>query len=371
MAGEGGFGGEARQTKGAFSDSKRLLHIKHPGANENAMNTELWILLNKQRPSLDCASQKKLDQLAGAAHQGWRTGKGLVITLCVALWLMWPAVTEATQDDVLLPLLTPEAVLAAWGEDKRGVSAVDQARGDTTVGIYVASPDDQRWYGRVGSDFSLLRGALWGVRMGLSAETVMDTGNGIDFRLIRLYYEVPIQVDVRLGPGVLSGGFRHRCSHGVDGAVADRILIRSGVDLSYLTRFDLGPVWLSALGEAHLTMIGQNTDRDFQPRGMFTVAAQLEWPFVEGLLALIGGAGLGVAWIGQGGEIDPEGVYGIGDEPAFSMVEWLPAATLGVRFWGQGASVDLLIHYQRILDSGLTEQARPSSLTSVRLGFGW
>ncbi len=78
-----------------------------------------------------------------------------------------------------------------------------------------------------------------------------------------------------------------------------------------------------------------------------------------------------MAWIGQGGEIDPEGVYGIGDELAFSMVEWLPAATLGVRFLGQGASVDLLIHHQRILDSGLTEQARPSSLTSVQLGFGW
>lgn len=299
------------------------------------------------------------------------TGRGLIIALYAALWVIRATVAEATQDDVRLPLLSPEAALDTWSEEQNGVRALDQARGDTTVGIYLDSPDDQRWHGRVGADFSLLRGVLWSVRMGLSAETVMDTGNGIDFRLIRLYYEVPIQVDVRLGPGVLSGGFRHRCSHGVDGAVADRILIRSGVDLGYLARFALGPVSLSTLGEAHITMIGQNTDRDFQPRGLFTVAAQLEWPFVEGVLALIGGAGLGVAWIGQGGEIDAEGVYGVSDAPARSMAEWLPAATFGVRFWGRGASVDLLIHYQRILDSGLTEQARPSSLTSVRLGFGW
>jgi len=83
----------------------------------------------------------------------------------------------------------------------------------------------------------------------------------------------------------------------------------------------------------------------------------------------VGGAGLGVAWSGAGGAIDSEGVYGISDGPQRSRAAWLPVAMLGGRFIGRGATFDLLLHHQRILDSGLSERARPSSLTSLRLAF--
>ena len=188
----------------------------------------------------------------------------------------------------------------------------------------------------------------------LAAETVADDENEIDFRLVRLFYEFRIAVDYRLGPGVFWVALNHRCGHGTDGALPGRILIRSSIESGYRValRWDLFEAAFMAYG--HGIILGQNTDLQSQIRGLFAGAAQ----FTVNLpvdFSVVGAAGLGVALVGAG----PEDIYLISDQAPGLGGELLPTAALGVAYQGIGASLGVMLHYQRIADTGLTDSTQP------------
>ena len=49
----------------------------------------------------------------------------------------------------------------------------------------------------------------------------------------------------------------------------------------------------------------------------------------------------------------------------------LPAAVVGVAYDGSGTSLGLMLHYQRIVDTGVTETSQPASLLALRIRFVW
>jgi len=118
--------------------------------------------------------------------------------------------------------------------------------------------------------------------------------------------------------------------------------------------------------EAQGTLLGQNTDLDSQVRGLFSVAGQVSYALPADF-RIVAGAGLGVALVGQ----SASDIYLVSDEARGLRGEPLPAAVVGVAYDGSGASMGVMLHYQRIVDTGLTETSQPASLLSVRIRFVW
>lgn len=183
-----------------------------------------------------------------------------------------------------------------------GAHPLTAASGRVEIAPYLVGGDYHRFHGRTAADIALLGiGDDVSVWVGLSMQNVIDNGNDITFRLVRLYYEVPRAVDWRVGPGVLRAGFRHPCSHGTDVAVSDRILIRSNVVTSYAFNVTLEPVILGGEVLTGVTMIGQNDDPAFEPHMLLSVVARVMW-HVADRWRLLAGVGLGVAVIGSEGD---------------------------------------------------------------------
>lgn len=270
------------------------------------------------------------------------------------------------QDDVLVPMDGSPRLFE--GSPEEGVSALTAAVGRVDVATYPLWDGYHAWHGMVAGDLALVAfgpDVIW--RTGLWAQTVADQRNNISFRLVRLFYEFHTGADVRLGDGVLRLQLIHRCSHGVDGAEPGRILIRNGLNLGYRWQRRWGSLTMESDTHAHLTMLGQNRDLSFHPRGLLSTAAQVTWD-LGGPISLVAGAGVGAAMIADGEEFE----YSI-SEPAKNLsLQWLPAATAGVRFRGPAVSLALMLHAQRILDSGLTEDtAQPTSIYAIRFLYDW
>jgi hypothetical protein len=236
---------------------------------------------------------------------------------------------------------------------------------EISVAIYPVGGQHHRWHGQLWGDISLLAlgpRALW--RLGLSMQTVADYGNSIDFRLTRVYYDAATGVDLRLGPGVLSLGYRHRCSHGADSAIPGRILIRSGFDLSYRAHVELGRVDLRGEGVLQATVIGQNQDASFQPRALLYGGLGLTVALV-GQLDFVASVAIGVGLVGQGSG----STFSLSSPSGELSALPLPAAAVGLH-WGRGGLAGrLILHYQRLLDSGITDQAQQLDLVSLRFEF--
>jgi hypothetical protein len=279
--------------------------------------------------------------------------------------LLSPGLAAATQDDIRLSLDREDRLLL--GNPETGVQLMSAAMGGASVAIYPIGGDYHRWHGQLWGDVGILAlgpAVVW--HFGLSMQTVADFGNSIYFRLVRLYYDANTGLKIRAGPGVLSVGYRHRCSHGADRSVAGRILIRSGFDLDYSLSRDLGPLELRAKGAVQVTVVGQNPDSSFQPRAIVYATGGIRWPIV-GRLALVGSAGIGLALIGEGSET----VFGLGTAPGEIRAEALPAAALGIEYGRPGPAARLLLHYQRLLDTGNTDSAQQAHLLAVRIEFLW
>ena len=254
------------------------------------------------------------------------------------------------------------------GSPSEGIRPLTGAVGRVDVATYPLWEGHHAWHGLVASDLALVAfgpDVIW--RTGLWAQTVADQRNEISFRLVRLFYEFHTGADIRLGSGVLRAHLIHRCSHGTDGAEQGRILIRNGLNLGYRWQQRWGALTLDADAHAHVTLLGQNADLAFHPRAVTSAAAQVTWA-VGGAWDLVGGAGLGAALVAGG--VDSE--YTVTESPGALGVEWLPAATAGVRIRGEALSLALMLHAQRILDSGIgLDTARPSSLYAVRFIYDW
>ena len=285
--------------------------------------------------------------------------------LGIAALLLTSPHAQATQDEIALPLDTRADLFHSSDED--AVHAFSGATGGINLGIYPMGEAHHVWHGRVHGDIALLTwrdSLVW--RASLEAETIADDGNEISFRLVRLFYQFRTAVDLKLGPGVLSMALNHRCGHGTDGALPGRILIRTGVDASYGAAHRWGDLELSWLAHAHATVLGQNADLSSQVRGILSGSAQLSYDLPHAF-QLIASAGLGVAL--QGGS--DSDLYLISDPAQELHAEPLPAAAIGARYDGLGANFGLFLHYQRVVDTGLTEVTQPASLFSLRLHFGW
>ncbi len=284
----------------------------------------------------------------------------------LVLALLWTAPATANQDDVPLTFDRPDALF----DGEAGVRGMVGATGVIDITRYLVGGSNHRWHGRVGGEIALLSlGPDVHFRMGLSAQTVADDENSINFRLVRLYYEVPIAFDWRVGPGVATVALRHRCAHGADGAVEDRILINTTVDLGYRAGWRFGALELTATANLATTMVGQNKDTAFQPRILTTLTAGLIWHATT-RLEVLAGAGLGAMIFGAG-PADDEGVYLVSDSWGDLNVDWLPVAAAGVGYKGDGATMRLQLHLSKIADTGIGTTRRSEVLLAPRLSFAF
>ena len=271
----------------------------------------------------------------------------------------------ATQDELDLPWDTRDALFSEDAADV--VRALNGAIGMIDLGAYPTGTGHHNWHGNVLGDVALLTWRdllVW--HASLEVQTVADDGNDINFRLVRLFYRFRVAVDLRLGPGVLWAGLSHRCSHGTDGALPGRILIRSGFDAGYRVALRWGDLELGLKATAQGTILGQNTDLTTQVRGILAGAAQLTYALPADF-RVFAGAGIGVGLVGA----SPSDIYLLSDAAEGLRGEPLPVAVVGAAYDGLGASLTVMLHYQRTLDTGLTEVSQPASLLAIRIRFGW
>jgi hypothetical protein len=266
------------------------------------------------------------------------------------------------QDDVSLPV-EEDGVFFSSGP---GVTWLGRARGNLGLAVYPTS-EVYRWHGRVSGDVALLQmDDDFALVSGLSAETLADHRNEISFRLVRVFYEFDLTAKWRLGPGILSVGYTHRCSHGADSAVQGRILIRSGLDLGYGARWDFGEAGLEVKGGLHATVIGQNSDRKHQSRFLAKLVLQGSYSLGH-QWSLRGGVGGGALVVGSA---DSGDTWNIASPMGDTAIEWAPVAFLGVEA-KTAVRWQLHLHYQRVFDSGLAAASNPLDLFSTRMEFRW
>ncbi|MFT4627360.1 MAG: hypothetical protein ACI8PZ_006044 [Myxococcota bacterium] len=275
----------------------------------------------------------------------------------IAFLLTWVAL--ATQDDVRLPLDPP----ARWLPVEEGVTPLPTLLPQASLAVYPVGGPVHVWHGRVEVEVGQVgfgpRAAWTG---GLSMETVADDRNSIDFRLVRLFYDAHQEARFALGPGVAHVGYRHRCSHGADDAVEDRILIRSGPAMGWVGEWTSGR-WIGrAGGDLEWTLLGQNPDREFQPRGLVDTVGAIEVDLGR-QVGWVTSAGLGWMLVGSGAP------WWWGPTAPVGPAHWvaLPAAATGPTITGRGGTLRALVHLQRLADSGVGAKAQPTTLLSVRV----
>jgi hypothetical protein len=277
----------------------------------------------------------------------------------VALLLAAPRAARASQDDILVPVPVAEALLTpATGWLTASVGQADLA-------FYpIEGSGYHRWHGRLRADIAVAQPSVDSVvRLGLAVQTVADDRNDISFRLTRLYYDAFAAYEHRLGPGIGYIGYRHRCSHGADAAVEGRVLIRSGPELGYELSQAFEPFTLHAQASVHTSLIAQNPDLGALPRLLLGAAADLQWR--TGWVSWVFGAGFGTALVSSASDY----VASLGDPWRDVRVEPLPALAAGAILHGVKLDFRLLVHYQRILDSGIGPTASPTQLFSLQAGF--
>jgi hypothetical protein len=279
--------------------------------------------------------------------------------------LLAPTGAQATQDEFLLP-----HPLAShfFHPKKGGIRPLSRALGSLRIGVLPLS-ETYRWQGRVEGAVALFTASDHSALVAsLSAETLADHRNEISFRLVRVFYDFMLQGRWKLGPGTLHAGYRHRCSHGADSAVPGRILIRSGLEVGYQGDWNWKQLTLSLKTTLHVTMIGQNTDTQWQPRMLWTLGGQIRWAFSQ-RWSLVAAVGAGTFWVGSAANTNDTWTVGspIGEGRAVPF----PVTALGVGFRGEQVRLRLLIHYQQVLDTGMGNRASPTDLLATQLNFSW
>jgi hypothetical protein len=221
-----------------------------------------------------------------------------------------------------------------------------------------------RWHGRVRGDVAIAQptdDSL--VRLGLSAQTIADDRNEIAFRLTRVFYDAFTGYEHRFGGAVAYAGYRHRCTHGADTALAGRVLIRSGPELGYRLEHSFGAWALAAYAFGHASLIAQNDDERSMPRALLATAGELR--VRQGWASFLISAGFGAGFLSRADDWTAT----IGEPWRDVRITPLPAAALGAVLHGERADFRILAHYQRILDTGIGERTDPMQLASLQLGF--
>jgi hypothetical protein len=272
-----------------------------------------------------------------------------------------PSTAFANQDDVPVPLVPAEALL------RHTPGWLTGSAGEADLAIYPwQGVGHERWHGRVRVDVAIVQPTADSlVRLGLSIQTIADDRNDIDFRLVRVHYDAFAGYEQRMQVGVAYAGYRHRCSHGADSAVAGRILIRSGPEIGYRLQRSVAGVQLGASIFAHLSAIAQNEDVHHMPRALLAAAGELRWPLHWA--SFVVSAGFGTALIGR----SDGWTATVADRWQKLSLLPLPSAAFGVVLRGERTDFHILAHYQRIMDTGLGQTADPQHLLSLQLGFDY
>ena len=286
--------------------------------------------------------------------------RGRYFWLLVASLMVGPS--QAWQDDIDLNLRHPFVQRA----QKDGVSLFSKPIAEVRLGRYLLASNHHAWRGGVMGNVSLLATpqVLW--HMGLAQETLADGQNDIHFRLTEAYYQALTGVKWILGPGMAHVGFRHRCSHGLDNAVHNRITIRSGITASYhgywvfknsMIIFEPGMNWY---------VFGQNSDHESQPRGNVFLAALADWVLSEPFH--------GIVALGMQGELMIAGsktLYGPFDGGHNVRLKPLMSARLALRMAQENLSSDLALYFVQNVDSSMGKKTDPTSSLLLGLDFLW
>jgi hypothetical protein len=282
------------------------------------------------------------------------------ITLVLVCFLVMPA--YPWQDDLDINLRHPGELFPR----KDGVHFFDAALAEVRIGRYIYGSKNHVWRGGVLGDVAFIRTStlLW--HMSLVQETLIDDQNDIYFRLVEAYYQALIGVKWRLGPGAFHLGFRHRCAHGLDNAVLNRITIKSGPLASYAWAFSLHP--FEFIGESGINayVFGQNGDLENQPKGNGFFVLKGIWPIKE-YFQLIMASGVAMELLGRGNN----SVYGLFD--SWERVRFSPLVNgrLALRFIKNGLKTDIALQFSQNIDSALSERTDKTSTLLLGADFLW
>ncbi len=276
---------------------------------------------------------------------------------------MWWMLSAAwAGQDVPLSAEPVIQMLATEEGTPRGLPATSS---EVSLGVYpVDTGAPHVWHGALRHDVGLARFGRGAWTGGLAVETVADDDNDISFRLVRLFYDAHLGAAYRWSESSVGWlSWRHQCSHGTDD-VAGRILIRSGPELG-VRREGGGATRWSAMGVVQGTVIGQNRDDAWQPRGQVAGSGTIEVP-VRGSWSFVAGTGLGLMAVGTGsGEL-----WTAGSTWGDVRVVPLPRLEAGFRTAGPTGWAKFGLAYERIEDSGIGDAADPAHLALLRIDLG-
>ncbi|MCA9507629.1 MAG: hypothetical protein KC505_04310 [Myxococcales bacterium] len=251
--------------------------------------------------------------------------------------------------------------------EKKGVSFLNSFASEANITRYLIANQHHVWRARVMSDVGLINfspSVLW--HTGLTMETLVDNQNDINFRLVQVYYQVLTAFDWNLGDQSFRFGYRHRCSHGTDGAVSSRITIRSGPTLVYQKNWLLKHANISIEPGTNLYLIGQNSDLMNQLRGELFFNSQVLFP-VYNSLSLLFVSGINFLFNSEGNNF----LY----FPFSPLKNWeiipLWGARLALRVEPGRIKSDIGLAYRQNFDSSLGHHAEKLHLLSLELNFMW
>ena len=269
----------------------------------------------------------------------------------------------AWQDDANIFLLDP---MSRFSTEKTW-EFLPSARSELRVGKYLGGDTYHSWRGGVLGDVVFLSfgpNLLWHWSLGM--ETLADANNDIHFRLVQVYYESITGILWRLGPGALSLAYGHRCSHGADGAVVGRILIRSGLKSKYELPLSYKAVRFLLAASSDAYFVGQNLDLQNQPRAQAQLSASALWP-LKGAWSMIVASSFGEELIVAG----KDWVYSIGAPAADWRLRPLWGARVGLRVESLAVKSDFSFSFSHIPDTGIGLKAQSHHGLSLDLNLYW
>lgn len=269
----------------------------------------------------------------------------------------------AWQDDVDVFAYDPRKQMAS----ESGFGFLSGASAHMRMARYLFGDRHHGWRGAADGDVALLNFGTQGLwHFGLNVETLVDDLNDIHFRLVQVYYQALTRISWQFPSSVLHVGIRHRCSHGVDGAVQSRILIRSGLTASYHWYWYADKFTFDVVPGFNLYLLGQNKDLATQQRGNINAHVQGAW-LVAAPMWMVVAVGTTLELVGNG----DNWVYSIASPLRNARVEPLFGGRVAVRIKRGAILSEIGVQFSQILDNGYYDEAKGSNNLSFNLDFAW
>lgn len=242
-----------------------------------------------------------------------------------------------------------------------------RAQGQLRLGRYIVADINHGWRGALAGDVVLLginNKLLW--HWALKMETLADDHNDIYFRLTQVYYATKTGISWSLDPGILDIAWQHRCSHGADRAIISRILIRSGIHLSYDMRFNFNKINLNLKPNLDIYIIGQNNNNADQHRAALGLNSELRIALKDPWYIITAG-GLQSVLLAQSNK----NLYFISTNATNYSVELLSSVRFAVAFEREHITSDFGLLFSTISDSGIGDSKNKNYNLSFDINFYW